>query len=153
MALYLVQHGKSMPKDVDPEQRLSEEGVAEVERIAQVAKGYKIQVRQIRHSTKERARQPAALFQTALGPPEPMQVMEGLAPLDDVKAIAARIIAEPNLMLVGHLPFMERMASYLITGSMEKRVFKFQNGGIVCLDRETESNDWFIKWALMPTIK
>lgn len=153
MALYLVQHGKSLPKEIDPKQRLSEEGMAEVERIAQVAKGYKIQVRQIRHSTKERARQTAALFQAALGPREPMQVMEGLAPLDDVKAIAASMPHEPNIMLVGHLPFMERMASYLITGSIEKKVFKFQNGGIVCLDKETESGDWFIKWALMPTIK
>lgn len=153
MALYLVQHGKSLPKDIDPEQGLSEEGIAEVQRIAQVAKGYNIQVRQIRHSTKERARRTASLFQAALMPPEPMQVMEGLSPLDDVKAIAARIVAEPNLMLVGHLPFMERLASYLVTGSKEKKVFKFQNGGIVCLDRESESEDWFIKWALMPTIK
>jgi phosphohistidine phosphatase len=153
MALYLVQHGRSLPIEIDPEQRLSQEGIAEVERIAQVAKGYKIQVRQIRHSTKARARQTAALFQTALMPQEPMQVMEGLGPLDDVKAMAARILHEQRLMLVGHLPFMERLTSYLITGSMEKKVFKFQNGGIVCLDREPESNDWFIKWALMPTIK
>jgi phosphohistidine phosphatase len=82
-----------------------------------------------------------------------MAVMEGLGPLDDVKAIAARIIHEPDLMLVGHLPFMERLASYLITGSIEMKVFKFQNGGIVCLDRESESGDWFIKWVLMPSIK
>jgi phosphohistidine phosphatase len=153
MALYLVQHGKSLPKDIDPEQGLSEEGVAEVERIAQAAKGYNVQVRQIRHSTKERARQTAAVFQAALMPQEPMQVMEGLGPMDDVKAIAGRMLDKPNLMLVGHLPFMERLASYLITGATEKKVFKFQNGGIVCLDREPESGDWFVKWALMPNIR
>jgi phosphohistidine phosphatase len=152
MALYLVQHGKSLPKEIDPEQGLSEEGIAEVERIAQVAKGYNVQVRQIRHSTKERARQTAAIFQTALGLHEPTQVMEGLEPLDDVKAIAAKILDEHSLMLVGHLPFMERLASYLITGSIVKKVLKFQNGGIVCVDRDPESGDWFIKWALMPTI-
>jgi len=153
MALYLVQHGKSLPKDIDPEKRLSEEGIAEVEKVAQAAKGYKIPVRQIRHSTKERARQTAALFQAALAPQEPMQVMEGLGPLDDVKPVADRILHEPDLMLVGHLPFMERMASYLITGSIQKKVFGFQNGGIVCLDKKPDSNDWFIKWALMPNIR
>ncbi len=152
MAIYLVQHGKAQPKEIDPEQGLSEEGIAEVKRIAQAAKGYHIHVRQIWHSTKVRARQTASLFQEALTPEEPMQVMEGLAPLDDVKAVANRVADEPNLMLVGHLPFMERLISYLITGSVEKRVFKFQNGGIVCLDREAGSKDWFIKWALMPTI-
>lgn len=153
MALYLVQHGKSLPKEVSPEQGLSEEGIAEVERIAQAAKEYGIRVRHIRHSTKARARQTAAVFQEALDPPEPMAVMEGLKPMDDVAAVARRIPEDPDIMLVGHLPFMERMASYLMTGSIEKKVIKFQNGGIVCLDRETETGDWFIKWALMPNIE
>lgn len=153
MALYLVQHGKSLPKEIDPEQGLSEEGIVEVKRIAQLAKGYNIQVSQIRHSTKERARQTAALFRGALMPQNSMQVMEGIGPVDDVRVIAPRIFDEHNLMLVGHLPFMERLTSYLIMGSIEKKVFKFQNGGIVCLDREAGSMDWFIKWALVPTIR
>jgi phosphohistidine phosphatase len=153
MALYLVQHGKSLPKEISSEQGLSEEGLAEVERIARVAKGYHIRVRQIRHSTKARARQTAAIFQAALNPQDPMQVMEGLKPLDDVAAVARRIPDESDIMLVGHLPFMERMASYLMTGSIGKKVFKFQNGGVVCLDRDTETGDWFIKWALMPNIE
>ncbi len=153
MALYLVQHGRNLSKEVSPEQGLSEEGLAEVERIARVAKGYHIKVRQIRHSTKLRARQTAAVFQTALNPQEPMHVMEGLKPLDDVTDIALKILDEHDIMLVGHLPFMERMASYLITGSIEKKVIKFQNGGIVCLDREPGIEDWFIKWVLMPNIE
>jgi phosphohistidine phosphatase len=153
MPLYFVQHGKSLPKEIDPEQGLSKEGIAEVERIAQLARGYHVKVGEIRHSTKERARQTAALFQKALGLQGPCRVMEGLGPMDDVEAIAAKILDEQNLMLVGHLPFMERLASYLITGSIEKKVFKFQNGGIVCLDRDPESGDWFIKWTLVPTIE
>jgi phosphohistidine phosphatase len=153
MALYLVQHGKNLPKDIDPDQGLSKEGIAEVEKIAQVAKGYHIHVRQILHSTKERARQTAAIFQSALIPEEPMQVMVGLQPLDDVKALADQIIGERDLMIVGHLPFMERLTAYLITGYIEKRIFKFQNGGIVCLDMDPETGDWFIKWSLMSNIK
>ncbi len=39
MALYLVQHGRSLPKEKDPEQGLSGEGIAEVERIAGVGAG------------------------------------------------------------------------------------------------------------------
>ncbi len=153
MALYLVQHGKSLPKDKDPEEGLSAEGTEEVERIADVAKGCNINVRQILHSGKERARQTAAIFEAALNPQEPMREMKGLKPLDDVEKIVPVILAEPDLMLVGHLPFMERLASYLVAGSADKRVFKFQNGGIVCLDRETPQGEWFIKWALMPKIE
>ncbi len=47
MALFLVQHGKSLSKDKDPEQGLSEEGVSEVEQIAKVAKGYHVYVSRI----------------------------------------------------------------------------------------------------------
>ena len=52
-------------------------------------------------------------------------------------------------MLVGHLPFMERLTGYLAAGSPERLVFKFQNGAIVCLDQASGGGAWFIKWALM----
>jgi len=55
MALYLVQHGKSLPKDVDPDQGLSEEGVTDTERIAKVAQNCGVMVSKIKHSGKTRA--------------------------------------------------------------------------------------------------
>ena len=78
--------------------------------------------------------------------------MSGLNPLDDVTALVDKIDSRDNIMLVGHLPFMERLTSHLITGSIDDPVFKFQNGGIVCLDRDPDSGSWVIKWALMPKI-
>jgi hypothetical protein len=42
MAVYLVQHGKSLAKSEDPEKGLSAEGKKETERIAEVASGYRI---------------------------------------------------------------------------------------------------------------
>ena len=68
MTLYLVQHGQSLSKDVDPDQGLSEKGVAETERIAGVAKNYQINVGQILHSVKTRARKTADIFASALNP-------------------------------------------------------------------------------------
>jgi len=59
MALYLIQHGKSLPKDQDPDQGLSAEGIAETQRISNAAKDYGVAVSQIRHSVKTRARQTA----------------------------------------------------------------------------------------------
>ena len=54
MALYLAQHGKSLSKDVDPDQGLSDEGKADVRRIADVASGYGVTVSRIAHSGKKR---------------------------------------------------------------------------------------------------
>ena len=152
MALYLVQHGQSLPKDVDPDQGLSEKGVAETERIAGVAENYRVKVGQIRHSVKTRARKTAEIFASVLNPPEGVQEVQGLKPMDDVAAFAAAIKPDTNTMLVGHLPFMERMTAYLVTGSIDKPVFKFQNSGIVCLDLDPETRSWVIIWTLMPNI-
>lgn len=152
MALFLVQHGKSLSKDVDPDQGLSEEGVAETKRIAEVAKGYNVNVKGIRHSVKTRARTTAEIFAAALNPSEGIQEITGIKPMDDVEAIAESINSQANTMLVGHLPFMERITSFLITGSIENPVFKFQNSGIVCLDQDPETKSWFIRWTLMPNI-
>jgi phosphohistidine phosphatase len=153
MALYLVQHGKSLPKEQDPEQGLAPEGRAEVERIAGVAQGYGVRVTGINHSGKTRARQTAELLALSLQPPQGVKERSGLNPLDEVTPVAGELDPQDNLMLVGHLPFMERLASYLITGQKDNLVFKFQNGGIVCLDKEPEGNFWFIKWALMPQVE
>jgi phosphohistidine phosphatase len=153
MTLYLVQHGQSLPKDVDPDQGLSEIGVAETERIAGVAKNYHINVKLILHSVKTRARKTAGILASALNPTNGAKEVEGLKPMDDVAAFAAALNPDHNTMLVGHLPFMDRMASYLVTGTIDKPVFKFQNSGIVCLDQDPETKSWVITWTLMPTIK
>jgi phosphohistidine phosphatase len=153
MALYLVQHGISLPKDQDPQKGLSREGMAETERIAQVAKGYGIRVSKITHSGKTRARQTAEIFEAALKPPGGIRERIGLNPLDDVTVFAETIDHTEDSMMVGHLPFMERLAAYLITGSYEKPVIKFQNSGIVCLDKDPASEFWMIKWTLMPHIE
>ena len=152
MALYLVQHGKNLSKDIDPDQSLSEEGESEVRRIAETAKSYGVMIGAIRHSGKKRARQTAEIFSEYLNVKD-VEAAEGLKALDDVTEKAEEINAGQNVMLVGHLPFMERMAAYLTTGSTEYTIFKFQNGGIVCLEQQPEQAFWVIKWAFMPTIE
>lgn len=152
MAIFLVQHGICLPKEKDPNKGLSDEGIAETKRIAEVAKEYKVRVSGITHSGKTRALQTADIFSSALEPENGLEERNGLNPLDDVTAFADTIDSAENRMFVGHLPFMERITAFLITGSMEKPVFKFQNSGIVCLDQDPVTQSWVIKWTLMPNI-
>ncbi len=155
MALFLVQHGISTSKNEDPEKGLSDLGIEETHRIAPVAKGYGIPVAAILHSGKKRAEQTAAIYHKTLGMKNPMEAISGINPLDDVRAFTARIDPVANWMVVGHMPFMERLVSYLTTGSENIRVYQFQNSGIVCLDCKKGADgksDWFIKWTLNPNI-
>lgn len=152
MAIYLVQHGVSLPKETDPERGLSQEGKDKVALIAEVAASYKVSVTQIFHSGKKRARETAEIFEAHLKPINGVAGRIGLSPMDDVSEFAKELDSEADTMFVGHLPFMERLVSQLTTGSDDFRPFKFQNGGIVCIDRDDADGLYYVKWALMPII-
>lgn len=151
MALYLVQHGRSLPKEADPNQGLSPEGIAGTEHTARLSKDLGLKIDGILHSGKTRARQTAEIIAGALHPPDGIKEASGMNPLDDVTPWAS-LKPGSNLMLVGHLPFMERLAALLVTGSQEIPVVAFQNSGIVCLDRAEFSANWVIRWALVPKL-
>jgi phosphohistidine phosphatase len=152
MALYLVQHGLALAKETDPAKGLSEEGRAQTQRIAEVARGYGVRVSGILHSGKTRARQTAEIFERYLRPPDGLRQQAGLAPLDDAAALAGQLDLTADLMLVSHLPLMERLTTHLIIGDTEPIIFKFQNSGIVCVEAAPEGSGAVIKWTLMPNI-
>lgn len=153
MALYLVQHGKALPGGSDPDPGLSEEGKADAMRIAAVARDYRVTVTAIEHSGRKRALQTARIFNDMLGPGIPTEESAGMGPKDDVITFAALLDLSKNRMYVGHLPFMEKLVSYLITGDTDRPVLKFQNAGIVCMDLHQELKTPVIIWTLMPHIQ
>ena len=150
MAIYLVQHGKNLPKDMDPDKGLSEDGKKEVESVAATAKRWGLHVASIRHSGKKRALETAEMFESILGSRDGVQEMGGLGPTDDVTKVAAILDQHENTMFVGHLPFMEKLVAYLIRGSAETPVIKFKNGGIVCLEKDRVNGEWVIQWVIPP---
>ena len=151
MAVYLVQHGKSLSKEKDPAKGLSDTGRQETMKIADVARMYKVPVSKILHSGKTRAEQTARIFRDILKKDAPLEKTDGIGPLDDVIDLGSRIDPASDIMIVGHLPYMERLVSFLTGGNPELQVIRFQNSGIVCVDREEKS--WFIKWTLNPHIR
>ncbi|RMF60516.1 MAG: phosphohistidine phosphatase SixA, partial [Calditrichaeota bacterium] len=118
MRVYLVQHGKSFSKEEDPERSLTPEGEKEVAGMAEWAARAGVAVAEIKHSGKTRARQTAEIFAANLHPEGGVREASGLNPLDDVVVFANQPgNLEEGVMLVGHLPFLERLTSFLITGS------------------------------------
>ena len=152
MPLFLVQHGKSLPKEEDPERGLSRQGIEETQAVAEMAAEQNIQISRIIHSGKKRALQTAEILTKVLEPEAGIAKGSGLAPMDDVTTFISTVNAEGNIMVVGHLPFMERLVSYLVTGSPETQVVKFQNSGIVCLDSGIDPDSFFIRWTLFPRL-
>jgi phosphohistidine phosphatase len=149
MIVYLVQHGEAEPKSVDPTRPLTARGHQDVRRVAARAARLDLGVRQIRHSGKTRAEQTAALLGQVLSPPDGVVAVSGLAPLDDVGPVAGGLMQESRpVMLVGHMPFMARLAGLLVAGDPECPVVRFRNAGLVCLVCEAER--WSVAWILTP---
>jgi phosphohistidine phosphatase len=148
--VYLVQHAEAMSKDENPERPLTTAGRDAATDVAVIAGKLGLDVQQIRHSGKIRARQTAEILSGALTPPGGVQAVRGLNPLDDVQPVADDLVdyAQP-VMLVGHLPFMERLAGLMLTGDAGQPVVKFTNAAIVCLSRD---NEWQVSWILTPEI-
>jgi phosphohistidine phosphatase len=87
----------------------------------------------------------------ALSPTSGVAAVAGLAPRDDVRPIAAELLRESEpVMLVGHLPFMARLAGFLLTGDPEEAVVKFRYSAIICL-AHTEAR-WQVVWVLTPEL-
>jgi phosphohistidine phosphatase len=149
MNVYLVQHGEAQPKSADPARPLTERGGQDAQRVAAFAARLGVEVGQIRHSGKTRAEQTAAVFGQALSPPGGVAAVPGLAPLDDVRPVADALAGESQpMMLVGHLPFMARLAGLLVTGDPDRPVVQFRKAGVVCLAREDDR--WVVAWVLTP---
>jgi len=149
--LYLVQHGEAKPEAEDPERPLTDQGVETVRRMASWAAQVGLRVDQIGHSGKRRAEQTAALLAERLSPAKGVIVVEGLKPKDDVRPVAEALQAEHGpVMLVGHLPFLSRLASLLVAGNPEGGIIHFRQAGIVCLSQE--EGKWAVNWVMPPEL-
>ena len=75
--------------------------------------------------------------------------MSGLLPEDDPAVVQAELAtAQESIMLVGHLPYMKRLAALLVTGDPERAVIDFSPATMVCCSQEPTG--WKIKWILAP---
>jgi len=150
MTIYLVQHGKSLAKELDPERGLSPVGISETEKMAKFAFENGLVVNRIFHSGKKRAEQSAQLFAQAIKPAPTIAQLDGMNPTDDVKQFAELLENRQKAIYVGHLPFMEKLVGFLTTRNANNLVQKFQNSGIVCMEQNEDDHAWFIKWSLAP---
>ena len=148
--LFLVRHGEATSKEEDPERPLTKVGRSNVVRIADWAATLRIRVDEIRHSGKLRAEQTAEIFSECLNAAPP-RVVSGLAPNDDVKPIGEELEREERtIMLVGHLPFLGRLAALLVAGDAERNVVSLDAGGLIGMCRTEDS--WTAVCLMQPQL-
>ncbi len=152
MFIYLVQHAKAKSEEADPARPLCEKGLSDITKTASYASGLNTGINEIFHSPKLRAKQTAQVLADYLKPSKGLMETGGLKPNDDPAAWAERLRGmTDNIMLVGHLPQLGKLASLLLCGNADKNVVDFRMAGIVCLKRD-ENGAWSLQWMITPEI-
>ena len=77
----------------------------------------------------------------------------GLMPKDDVRPVAEELGGfEGSLMLVGHLPFLSRLASLLLVGDPERLMIRYRNSGIARCPAGAACSEQGIRVGLTETV-
>ena len=151
MRVYLVQHGLAKDESEDAARPLSAQGREDVTRTAGFLSLFeKPKPAKILHSGKLRAEQTAEMFAEAWGGVSVEKTLD-LAPNDDASTWSAHLSSmTDDVMLVGHLPHLQRLAGLLICGDVSREAVHFRNGGVVCLEKR--ESGWSVLWQINPTL-
>lgn len=148
MNLYIMRHGEAAPNAVDSERLLTAYGVESIERLAAYCAQGRLQCSSIWNSPLKRAEQTAVIMHEHLGLKLPREVVSDIQPGGDPDVVRALVEQQrQDLLLVSHLPFVDRLTSLLLSGRSRDMVH-FRPGTIVAL--EAIAGQWFLSWCLHP---
>ena len=151
MKLYLVQHGEALDKAIDPDRPLSEHGHRDIDRLAGFLEGRR-RVSRVLHSGKSRARQTADRLQQAMAPDGMAEAVSGLGPNDTVAPWQQMLTGlNEDQLVVGHLPFMDRLVALLVSGDEHASLVEFRPGSMACLESDDKGH-WRILWMIRPEL-
>ena len=150
MRIVLVRHGEAASAEVDPAKGLSARGEAQARAVAGLLAPMALRLREIWHSGKARAEGTARILAAAMAAKVEPTEKPGLGPNDPVAPAASEIEAsEAGVMLVGHLPFVSRLASLLLLGAEGPEVLRFPTATAACLARDRDGA-WRVEWMVGP---
>lgn len=147
--LYLVRHGEAGEASDDHSRPLTKRGREAIEWMAAWAPQAGVTPDQIRHSGLRRAEETATILGERIKPARGVISVKGLAPGDDVRPMVKALHKEKGaVMLVGHLPYMGRLAGALLADDPERDLVRFKKGAMACLVREGDV--WELAWLITP---
>lgn len=149
MRLYLIQHGLALPESIDQKKGLSEKGIIQTQKMAELFRTKDLEVDLIWHSKKLRAIQTAQIFSQYILDAK-IEQRDDLNPQDPIVKFPQQLEAlDKHLMIVGHLPFLQKLAARLLVNSTVSDLIFFRNSGVVCLEY---IDRWKILWMVNPDL-
>ncbi len=148
--LYLVQHAEAKDSVEDPERDLSSLGSQHAEALGAFMAAHGVRPVEIWHSGKLRSEHTARIAAEAIGRGDVVLLHDHLQPNDDPLDIRRELdeLEARDLMIVGHLPYLQRLVGSLVASPDSAPPVRFRNAGIVALSRD--ESGWTVEWAVPP---
>ena len=149
--LVLVRHGEAESGEVDPDRPLTAEGRRDVQRMTRWLSAVGVLPQRILHSRKRRAEETAEILQTGLRAEDGTLASDGLRPKDDVGfAVDLAERTSRTVLLVGHLPHLERVVDALLVGKLDASIVELQAGGAAIL--AGRPHGWTLRALMQPDL-
>ena len=151
MRVYLVQHAQAKPAEVVPDRPLTAQGISDAQTVGEFLARAGIEIAAIWHSGKARAAQTADVLARHLSGAE-VQAVEHLSPGDPPKPILKRLLDQAgDVMVVGHLPHLEKLASLIIAGDADVEAVAFSKACVLCLSLNSDGRGC-VHWMITPEL-
>ena len=154
MEIYLVRHGVAHTKEDDPERHLNNDGLNQCHLSGRALRRFGTTFDLVISSPKVRARQTAEIIADEVGyPKDEIKVTETLEPMaspKDTISYLNNFTEKNNIMLAGHLPLLENLASELLSKSTQISL-SFEAGAVCQIDVDHPiSHNGILRWFLKP---
>ena len=152
MILYLARHGQAQAPSPDQPSLLTGKGQKDVTKMAYGLKKEGICPTLLWHSPKERAVQTAEIYMQILGiPPGAREEKKKLKPDDEPEEMLEEILGKKaeSLMIVGHLPFLDKLAFLLLKEMHQTQALSFSTSSVACFKRGSD-DVWELIWMKNP---
>ncbi len=154
MKIYLVRHGAAYSKEEDPERHLNDEGLNQCRLTGKALKRLDSMFDLIVSSPMVRARQTAGIIAEKVGyPNKEIKITETLQPTTDpidTVSFLNDLTDIRRVLLTGHLPLLEKLASELLNKSCEN-LLHFETATVCLIEAEQPIfNNGNFFWFLAP---
>lgn len=152
MKLCLVRHGEAVEEHVDPVRPLSPRGREQAATTADAFAVKRFAPARILCSPKARAKQTAEIVAATIAPDLALEETNDLKPDAEPDLIAPLLAEEDDdVLLVGHLPHLERLAGLLLAGDDRHSPIRFGAADGACLERKG-AGAWKLLWQIISPI-
>lgn len=151
MKIYLMRHGEAESAGKDKDRRLSQAGKNDVTKLAAFLHPLNLTVDHFFHSDKMRAIETATIIATAIYSRSPMLMRKELDSMSSIHELLDELpTLSGDILLVGHMPYMGKLASFLTAAHENVANYAIEPGCIICFEAGGFRSNWQLAWMINP---